>query len=1259
MGHKVVNRFLSLFMIFALVLPSILLNFTPEAKAEEAPLSVAEAIAKSNNSGESATVEGYIVGYTAGVGSYDFESPFSADTNFAIADSPSEKEGSKIMPVQLPNSPSSIREEFGLLTNPTIIGKKVRITGNLFTYFSNPGIKTPTTIEFVDASDPVDPDPVTPGEPISIAEARTKSGKEVTVIGTVTADNSAIGGGKLSTFIQDETAGINIFAMSAASFPELTEGKQIKITGTITSYKGLTEIEPIANGIEVLSENNQLPQATEMTLLDLNYDSIAEQKEGQLVKVKGYVNSVPSSAAGGGYNVSVIDEEFNSTTIRIMEATNVISALEAGKWYEFTGVLSQYDSYQVLPRKAGDIQILDPQPEAPESAGEYSSTVKSVVDGDTIHLETPVLGSTKVRYVNIDTPETYHSPQNEADQNQLDHGNRAKAYLNEMLKPGDEVIVKLGDEVTDDYGRLLAQVIRKSDHLNTNLEMVKKGYAATYFIWPVGNETDYNMFQAAVKEAKDTGLGIWDPAVPLMELPFAFRAREEGKGFTRFVGNSYTKSYVTPEQWEEVPVEKRIFFASAQEAEANGYTAGTGNEENDTISVQLLGVNDLHGKVDVTGTVNGVNYGRMDYLAAHLRGREATNPNTLIVHAGDMVGGSSPVSALLQDEPTVEMMESIGFDVGTVGNHEFDEGVDEMMRLINGGNHENGTPNYDGIDFPMVAANVEYKDSGDLVLDPYAIKEVDGEKIGFIGVATVDTPNMIISKGNEHIRFTDEAVAVNKYVPELQAQGVEAIVILAHVPGNQSGQTASGEIATIATKVNDEVDVIFAAHNHVKVNAVVDNKLIVQAWEYGKAFSDVELEIDRLSGDIVKKSAEIVDVVQAGITPDPEVKSLLDNYLEKVGPKLNEVVGVAGSEMDGGYTQKGLIGDNALGNLIADGMAAAMNSDFALMNGGGIRDDLNAGDMTWNELFNIQPFSNTLVKLEVTGSDMRAIINSQFSSYGPDVSIAGFSYTWDSTKGSFGEVIDLYLPDGSKIDPDKTYTVTVNNYMYPHSSDKYRIAELGENPIQGPEDLQATVDFVKSIEGTVTYTAEGRISEDFTAPVSTHTLTAPDKVNGEYSKEVGVTLSATDAGVGLDYIEYKLNDGDWTKYDQPFTVTTEGEYTLSYRAIDKVHNLEEMKTVTFTIKNTTISDVEKVILEKELHYGLKTSLQNHLEKAENNLNLAKEFPNSKEQYTERAIEILKDVKKKVSQLPKKQVSDQDKQEITDLVDEVIASIKGE
>ncbi|MCU9612757.1 5'-nucleotidase C-terminal domain-containing protein [Caldibacillus lycopersici] len=502
-------------------------------------------------------------------------------------------------------------------------------------------------------------------------------------------------------------------------------------------------------------------------------------------------------------------------------------------------------------------------------------------------------------------------------------------------------------------------------------------------------------------------------------------------------------------------------------------------DENGNIHVQLLSVNDLHGKIDVSTEIDGLTYGKIDYLAAYLKEREATNPNTLIVHVGDMVGGSSPVSALLQDEPTVDIMEAIGFDVGTVGNHEFDEGVDEMMRLIEGGDHENGTENYDGINFPMVAANVEYADTGELVLDPYAIQEIAGVKIGFIGVATVETPSMIIAAGNENLEFTDEAEAINRYVPELQEQGVEAIVVLAHVPGNQSGDTATGDIADIAYEINDAVDVIFAAHNHVKINAVVDNKLIVQAWEYGKAFADVDLEIDPETGDIVRKSAEIVDVVQEDKTPDPEVETLLNHYKELVGPRLSEKIGVAATELVGGYAQKGEIGDNPLGNLIADGMIAAMDSDFALMNGGGIRDNVNAGDITWSELFNVQPFGNTLVKIELTGDELRQVLNTQFSSYGPDVLIGGFSYTWDSSLGEFGEVVDMFLPDGSEVDPNATYTVTVNNYMYPHSTDKYRLLEFGENPVQGPDDLQATVDFVRTFgDEPIDYSnTVGRISE--------------------------------------------------------------------------------------------------------------------------------------------------------------------------------------
>lgn len=197
--------------------------------------------------------------------------------------------------------------------------------------------------------------------------------------------------------------------------------------------------------------------------------------------------------------------------------------------------------------------------------------MERVVDGDTIHLKEPVLGSTKVRYVNIDTAETYHKPKNELDENQLQHGNKAKEYLQSILAPGDKVTVKVGKEAKDSYGRLLAQVITE-DGVNTNLQLVQKGMAVTYFIWPVGSDEDYQLFQNAVKKAKGDKIGIWNPADPLLEMPFEFRAREQGKGLTRHVGDSAENTYVAPEKWREIPVERRIFFASAEEAEAAGYS---------------------------------------------------------------------------------------------------------------------------------------------------------------------------------------------------------------------------------------------------------------------------------------------------------------------------------------------------------------------------------------------------------------------------------------------------------------------------------------------------------------------------------------------------------------------------------------------------------------------------------------------------------------------------------------------------------------
>ncbi|KOO41117.1 5'-nucleotidase C-terminal domain-containing protein [Priestia koreensis] len=506
--------------------------------------------------------------------------------------------------------------------------------------------------------------------------------------------------------------------------------------------------------------------------------------------------------------------------------------------------------------------------------------------------------------------------------------------------------------------------------------------------------------------------------------------------------------------------------------------------ETQNIKVQLLGLNDFHGQMDYSDKLDldkdGVKetpIGGIAYTAAAIKQHQAENPNTLLVEAGDMVGGSPLVSSYFQDEPTIEILKEMGFSVGTLGNHEFDEGVTEMLRMVNGGNHPDGKSipgvDYTGTGFPVVAANVVYKDTGKLMLDPYTIKEVGGEKIGFIGVVTQETPYMIVQKGNENLAFTDEAEAINKYTKELKEKGIKSIVVLAHNPTTNTTDNASFDASKIAEKVDDEVDVIFAAHNHVGVNKVVDNKLIVQAYSYGTAFSDVDLEIDPTTHDIVKKSADVVTVIQSKYTPDPKVQAIVDKYEEKVKPVKEQVVGESAVELSGKYAQKGPVGDNSLGNLIADGMKENMKADFALMNGGGIRASVNAGPITWGELFSVQPFGNTLAKVDVTGQDLEDILNAQIDPVkGLDVSVGGFKYTWSSQTN---KVVDIFLPDGSKIDKKKTYSVVVNNYMYGNPT--YRIAELGENMEVGPSDLEATVEYVKSLKQPISYKAEGRISE--------------------------------------------------------------------------------------------------------------------------------------------------------------------------------------
>lgn len=495
------------------------------------------------------------------------------------------------------------------------------------------------------------------------------------------------------------------------------------------------------------------------------------------------------------------------------------------------------------------------------------------------------------------------------------------------------------------------------------------------------------------------------------------------------------------------------------------------------ISIQLLSMNDLHGQLDTVTTVGGKAAGKIEYTAAALKEREADNPNTFIVHSGDMIGGSPLLSALFQDEPTVEVMEAIGFDAGTFGNHEFDEGIDELKRMISGGDHPEGkgTKGYDGMDFPVVAANVYDTRDGELITEPYTVLEAEGQKIGVIGVVTQETPEMIVRKGNETLKITDEVEAINTYTDELKKEGINAIIVLAHNPAIQEGYTDRFDASQIAEQIDDEVDIIFAAHNHVGMNRVVDNKLIVQAYSYGSAIADVDIEIDPATGDIFHKEAEIITVFQSDYTPDPEVSAIVDKYTALVEPIKAEVIGQSAETLIKGYpTIAKTNSDLALGNLIADGMRVAMDADFAMMNGGGVRSPLEAGEVTFGDLFAIQPFGNVLNKATLSGADIAVVLNEQITARGLDYHVSGLTYTYtydDTTKT--GKVVDIFLPDGSKIAPEKEYTVVVNNYMYTNISTSFD--ELASSMEVGPIDIEANVAYVRTLPKPFTYAVEGRI----------------------------------------------------------------------------------------------------------------------------------------------------------------------------------------
>ncbi|MFE9201098.1 bifunctional metallophosphatase/5'-nucleotidase [Micromonospora sp. NPDC007230] len=514
------------------------------------------------------------------------------------------------------------------------------------------------------------------------------------------------------------------------------------------------------------------------------------------------------------------------------------------------------------------------------------------------------------------------------------------------------------------------------------------------------------------------------------------------------------------------------------------------------VDVKLLAINDFHGNLEPptgsSGTIDGKTAGGAEYLATQLdklRGTtEEERERTITVGAGDLIGASPLLSAAFHDEPTIETMNLAGLDFTSVGNHEFDEGATELLRMQNGGCHPvdgcaDGTP-FNGAKFQYLSANAFKTATGQPLLPPYGIKKVDGIKVGFIGMTLEGTPQIVSQQGVAGLSFADEADTANKYARILQAQGVQAIVVLLHEGGVQNGGGIndctgfSGPIVDIANRMDPAIDVIVSGHTHAAYNCNVNGKLVTSASSFGRLVTDIDLKIDRRTKDVISAKANNV-VVTRDVPKDTATTDLITHYKTALGPVADKVVGETttaitksqenlyqtGVDANGKPTYQ--TGESPLGNLIADAQLAAtdneQNAVAAFMNPGGVRADVDAGPVTYAEAFTVQPFANNLVTLDLTGAQLYCMLEQQFTVARVLYASSTVHYVVDvngttapaGTPCSGTRVVRGSLTiNGTPVVDTATYRVTVNNFLS-GGGDGFSVLPGGKNQVTGMIDLDA------------------------------------------------------------------------------------------------------------------------------------------------------------------------------------------------------------
>ena len=562
--------------------------------------------------------------------------------------------------------------------------------------------------------------------------------------------------------------------------------------------------------------------------------------------------------------------------------------------------------------------------------------------------------------------------------------------------------------------------------------------------------------------------------------------------------------------------------------------AAEGPKDSDTY-VQLLAINDLHGHLapNTPGTVqvgccnpvrnsagvqtgwtpSTVPAGGVEYLATHIKSLRTANSNTITVGAGDLIGASPLASALFHDEPAIESLNAIGMDVSGVGNHEFDEGVPELLRMQFGGCHpvdgcQDGDP-FAGAFFQYLAANVYFAGTDETILPQYEMKTVDGKKIAFIGLTLEGTPTIVTPSAVAGLEFKPEVATVNALVHKLKLeQDVKAFVVLLHqggfqnpppvptfpAPANPEAYTdvnrcvnfGGAEMKAIAAGLDERVKVIVSAHTHapyVCPNFEGTGKLVTSAASFGRVVTQINLRINP-AGVVTTATATNHIVTQDNpatpeveVAKDPALTAIVTKYTTLAAPLANRVVGSITADIRSGRdTPSGTnaAGEQPMGDVIADAMLeATAPTDFggavaAFMNSGGVRAGLlfnqisggeQPGEVTYGEAFTVQPFGNTLVVKTCSGQALYNVLEQQFNNPAPGQNrimlvSANVHYQWNST--TTPRIVPGSVTFGGvPIALSTTYRVVMNNFMA-DGGDGYTVfRDQCTQPLGGEVDLDA------------------------------------------------------------------------------------------------------------------------------------------------------------------------------------------------------------